>query len=59
MINQKKSIKFAFLLVIVALNLGCDQVSKVIARKSIEPYEQISIIKDRFTLTKVENTGAF
>lgn len=56
---KKTSIKFAFLLVIVALNLGCDQFSKVIARKNIAPYEQISVIKDRLTLTLVENTGAF
>ncbi len=59
MVTNRNSIKFAFLLLIVALNLGCDQVSKVIARKNIEPYEQIDIIKDRFTLTLVENTGAF
>lgn len=59
MIKSRTSLKFAFLLLIVALNLGCDQVSKVIARKNIEPYEQITIIKDRFILTKVENTGAF
>ncbi|MGV3547944.1 MAG: signal peptidase II [Pedobacter sp.] len=56
---NKAPLKFAFLLIIVALNLGCDQFSKVIARKNIEPYEQITIIKDRFILTKVENTGAF
>lgn len=56
---KKKSLKFAILLIVVALNLGCDQISKVIARKNIEPYEQITIIKDRFILTKVENTGAF
>ena len=57
--QNKNPLKFAFLLIIVALNLGCDQFSKVIARKNIEPYEQITIIKDRFILTKVENTGAF
>lgn len=57
--KNKNPLKFAFLLIIVALNLGCDQFSKVIARKNIEPYEQITIIKDRFILTKVENTGAF
>lgn len=56
---NKAPLKFAFLLIIVALNLGCDQVSKIIARKNIEQYEQITIIKDRFILTKVENTGAF
>ncbi len=59
MIKNTTSLKFAFLLLIVALNLGCDQFSKVIARKNIEPYEQIEVIKDRFTLTLVENTGAF
>ena len=56
---KNNPLKFAFLLVIIALNLGCDQFSKVIARKNIEPYEQINVIKDRFTLTLVENTGAF
>lgn len=55
----KTPIKFVFLLLIIALNLGCDQFSKVIARKNIAPYEQIDVIKDRFTLTLVENTGAF
>jgi signal peptidase II len=59
MMTKKNSLNFAFLLLVVALNLGCDQVSKVIARKNIEPYEQITLIKDRFILTKVENTGAF
>ena len=59
MIKSKTPIKFVFLVLIIALNLGCDQVSKEIARKNLAPYEQISIIKDRFILTKVENTGAF
>ena len=57
--QNKTPIKFAFLLLIIALNLGCDQFSKVIARKNIAPYEQIDVIKNRFTLTLVENTGAF
>lgn len=59
MTNSTNNLKFIFLLLIVALNLGCDQVSKIIARKTIAPYEQITLIKDRFILTKVENTGAF
>ena len=57
--TNRNSLKFAFLLIIVALNLGCDQVSKVVARKHIDFYQQITIVKDRFILTKVENTGAF
>lgn len=57
--KSRKSLKFVFLLVLVALNLGCDQVSKVVARNNIDLYEQITVIEDHFTLTKVENTGAF
>jgi len=59
MIKNRGSLNFFFLLVIVALNLGCDQVSKIIVRKNLVPYEQITVIKDHFILTKVENTGAF
>ena len=58
MTNRNPS-KFAFLLILVALNLGCDQVSKVVVRNNIDFYEQITVIEDHFTLTKVENTGAF
>ncbi len=57
--NQFKPIKFTFLLLIVVLNLGCDQVSKIVVRKNMDTYQQITLIKDRFILTKVENTGAF
>ena len=57
--TNKNSLKFALLLIIVALNLGCDQVTKIAARKNIEFYERINIIEDHFMLTKVENTGAF
>ncbi len=57
--TYRNPLKFAFLLIIIALNLGCDQVSKVVARQNIDFYQQITVIKDRFILTKVENTGAF
>lgn len=57
--SQKKPIKFILLLVLVGLNVGCDQVSKIIVRQKVDYNESISLIKDHFTLTKVENTGAF
>lgn len=44
---------------ILIINIGCDQVSKVIVRQRVDYYEQISLIKNYVTLTKVENTGAF
>ena len=57
--NEKKTIKFILLLFLVALNVGCDQVSKIIVRQKIDYNENISLIKNHLTLTKVENTGAF
>jgi signal peptidase II len=44
---------------ILALNIGCDQISKGIVRLHISNNEQISLIKNYVTLTKVENAGAF
>src|SRR6476660_9829877 len=43
----------------IFLNIGCDQVTKNIARNKIEYHETISVIDNFLTLTKVENTGAF
>jgi len=55
-----KNIKNQRVLVLVLfLNVVVDQISKLIARKEIAYYEHIPIIKNFFTLTKVENTGAF
>ncbi len=57
--QKKKTIKFIVLLLLVILNVGCDQVSKIIVRQKIDYNESISLIENHFTLTKVENTGAF
>ena len=57
--NNNKNIRLFLLLLMVALNIGCDQVSKIIVRERVDYNEQISIIKNHFILTKVENTGAF
>lgn len=57
--KEFKNIRWSFLILILTLNFGCDQISKKIVRNEISDYEHISIIKDHFTLLKVENTGAF
>ncbi|MCX2576014.1 signal peptidase II [Pedobacter sandarakinus] len=57
--HKIKSIRWSILLFLLVLNFGIDQISKKIVRVEIGEFEQISIIKDRFTLLKVENTGAF
>lgn len=55
----KYSAKLILLTFFLLLNVGCDQVSKHIVRNKISEYQYITIVKDRFSLTKVENTGAF
>lgn len=59
MYNRKKILRICLLFFLIAINFGCDQVSKIIVRQKIDYYENISLIKDHVTLTKVENTGAF
>jgi len=54
--------KFAravIILFILALNIGCDQVSKSIVRKDIPDNKVIGYLGNHFTLEKAENTGAF
>lgn len=40
-------------------NISCDQISKNIARQTLEYNEQVSLVNNYLTLIKVENTGAF
>lgn len=47
-----------YIIVLVLLNIGCDQISKKVVRNSIESREYIELIDDHFILTNVENTGA-
>lgn len=48
-----------FILSLVIINVGCDQVSKSIVRERVEYHDYIEVIQDYMTLTKVENSGAF
>ncbi|MES2060671.1 MAG: signal peptidase II [Bacteroidota bacterium] len=47
------------LLLILCLNLGCDQVTKSVTRTHISYYDQLQFLNGHFTLLHVENTGAF
>ncbi len=45
--------------VIVLINVGCDQVTKQLAREELMSVGQISYLGDFFRLSYVENKGAF
>ncbi|PCJ94090.1 MAG: signal peptidase II [Flavobacteriaceae bacterium] len=51
-------IKRIGIILIVLINIGCDQISKDIVRKKIAPSEYIQVVSDKFVLTNVENSGA-
>ncbi len=46
-------------MLLLSINIGCDQISKSIVRHKMNDYEQISFLNNHFNLIKVENTGAF
>lgn len=49
----------AMVMAIVLANVALDQFSKKLVRMHIADHEQIRLVADRVTLTKVENSGAF
>jgi signal peptidase II len=55
----KGILRILVILAILSTNIGCDQISKNIIRQRIDYNEQISLVSNYLTLTKVENTGAF
>ena len=59
--RKKLKTKFRNLIIItfLAFNIGCDQITKNIARNNVDTGEHITVIPDFLTLTKIENSGAF
>ena len=55
----KQTLRTLSILFLLISNVGCDQFTKGIARQKIDYHEQISLIKNYMTLTRIENTGAF
>jgi signal peptidase II len=56
---MNKVTRLILLILVVAGNVGCDQVTKNLAREQLDYGSTISIIDPFLTLVKVENTGAF
>ncbi|MEZ4934499.1 MAG: signal peptidase II [Saprospiraceae bacterium] len=54
-----KLIRTLFIFILIAANIGCDQVSKSIVRENIDHQEWIELYQDNLILTNVENPGAF
>ncbi len=46
-------------IIVIVLNVSCDQITKSVVRSEVISGERIDLIKNHLILTKVENTGAF
>jgi signal peptidase II len=57
--TSNKFTRAAIILFILALNIGCDQLTKSIVRKNMTDNQVIGYIANHVTLEKTENTGAF
>lgn len=55
----KGFLRIIVILLLLGINVGCDQVSKSIVRKKLHYYDQVAFLHNHFTIIKVENTGAF
>jgi len=58
-LTTKSTIRLVLILLIITVNIGCDQFSKKIVKRSVLPYEVVHIFNDHLTVTRVENSGAF
>ena len=52
-------LRMVLIFALILMNVGCDQVSKSVARTHIESSEKISVLGDYLILVKTENKGAF
>lgn len=57
--NINTLLRYLLILLVIAVNIGCDQVTKSVVREHIEYSERIPVVDDHVVLTKVENSGAF
>jgi signal peptidase II len=56
---SKKIVRTVLIIMIVFVNIGCDQVSKEVVRAKIPEGKVVEVLSNYFVLLKVENTGAF
>ncbi len=57
--RANKFLRIILILFILALNIGCDQVSKSFIRHKMEIYDEYTFLHRHITIRRVENIGAF
>jgi signal peptidase II len=57
--KSNRLLRTIIILLILALNIGCDQISKSIVRHKMEYYDQYTFLHQHIAIQRVENSGAF
>jgi signal peptidase II len=57
-LKQKLVVYRFYIIILVLLNVGCDQITKEVVRKNVTSRDYIEVFNDNLILTNVENTGA-
>jgi signal peptidase II len=57
--KSNKLTRILLILLVLALNIGCDQVTKVLVRKHMDYYDEYSYLHRHISIHRVDNTGAF
>ncbi|HYV92465.1 MAG TPA: signal peptidase II [Chitinophagales bacterium] len=57
--RAKKTLRAIIIVAVLLSNIGCDQISKTIVRRTIDYNQKIGMVSNYLTLTRVENSGAF
>ena len=57
--KMKLTKRSIFIIILIALNIALDQISKFWVRSNVEVGIQTELLGDKFILTNVENPGAF
>ena len=55
----KSLLRTVIILLIIIINVGCDQASKKIVRENVSQNEIIQVLNNHLIVTNVENSGAF
>jgi signal peptidase II len=57
--KTEKLLRTVGIVIILATNIGCDQVSKSIARQRLDHHKRVEVVGNYLILTRTENKGAF
>lgn len=57
-LKRKSFLSRFYIILLVLLNIGCDQISKEVVRKKVNSKDYIELIDEHFILTNIENKGA-